>query len=366
MVVRLLLLTLLLGGAFGALYHYKMEQMSSAAAMMSRPRPPTVVSSALVEVEMWRPRLKSVGSLVAVEGTEVAGEGSGIVTAIHFDSADRVKRGALLVELDRRVDEAQLAEAEANRRLASIRLERLRDLFERKAVARSEVDEAQAGLDAAEARIRERRAQLARKSIYAPFNGQLGLRQVHPGDYLSPGEPVASIHSLTTIYLDYTVPEAELSRLAVGREVDVLVAAWPEQTFPGKVVAIAPAVDNKTRTLQIRALLDNPGGQLRPGMFAEVRTYEPELVPQLTIPRGAVSYNTYGDFVYLVMRDGDKASAKRRQLVTGRADGDRVVVVDGLDEGDEVVSTGLVKLRDGASIRIDNRMTEGSDGGGQE
>ncbi|WP_127477336.1 efflux RND transporter periplasmic adaptor subunit [Sulfurivermis fontis] len=352
-VIVLLALAVILGGIFGIkAYQFRMMQ-----AQFAQPMPPAVISATEAREEQWQPRLQAAGSLVALNGTDVTTEIGGIVSAIRFESGQAVKAGDVLLQLEATVDKAALEGARAERRLAEVQLERAKDLIKRNAISSSDYDAAKASFDAAEARMAEKAAKLAQKTIRAPFDGLLGIRGVNLGEYLSPGTRIVSLQALDPIYVDYALPERHLRELAPGQAVEVRVAAYPEQVFRGSLQAVESGVDRRTRSIALRAILDNSAGLLRPGMFADVATVLPTVDTVITVPQTAISFNTYGNFLYVIEKaEGGKLLAKRRQVETGRSHEGRIVVSKGLKAGEQVVRAGLVKLRDGMPVAIDNQV----------
>ena len=351
LIVVLILLALVLGGIFGWKY-LKMQEM---AAQQSQPQPPVPVDSVQLVAENWRPELKSVGSMRAVNGVAVSNEVAGMVSEIAFESGQRVSQGDILVKLDDSVDQAALAALEAQARLTNETFRRYSDLLPRNAISQSQYDEAQANYQAARADVAQQRAQMDKKTIRAPFDGVVGLRQVDFGEYIAVGTPIVDLNMLDPIYVDYSVPEKQLGSIQAGRSVEVRVAAYPDEVFPGEIQAIAPAIDESSRTLEVRATLANPERKLRPGMFADVRTLASEPERVLTLPRTALAFNTYGDYVFLVTEnDQEQLVAKRTQVTTGRTRGDQIEIVAGLEAGDRVVAVGQLRLRDGQPVSLVN------------
>ncbi|TDX29037.1 membrane fusion protein (multidrug efflux system) [Modicisalibacter xianhensis] len=351
LIVILILLALVLGGIFGWKY-LKMQEM---AAQQSQPQPPVPVETVQLTADNWRAELKSVGSMRAINGVAVSNEVAGVVSEIDFESGQRVSKGDILVRLDDSVDQAALAALEAQARLTNETFRRYSDLLPRNAISQSQYDEARANYQAARADVAQQRAQLDKKTIRAPFDGVVGLRQVDFGEYIAVGTPVVDLNMLDPIYVDYSVPEKQLGSVQAGRNVEVRVAAFPEEVFAGEIEAVAPAVDESSRTLDVRAKLVNPDLKLRPGMFADVRTLASEAERVLTLPRTALAFNTYGDYVFLVTpNDEDQLTAKRTQVTTGRTRGDQVEIVEGLQAGDRVVAVGQLRLRDGQPVSLAN------------
>lgn len=359
MIKRLIAVVVLLVLIFGGIFAWKYVQFQGMMAQMSKPQPPANVAAAQVQSETWRPALQAVGSLVAVQGVDVSTEVTGTVSDILFESGARVARGDVLVKLDDTVDRATLEGLKADLRLAEIQFERTRNLLSSKAVSKSNYDEAKAKQDAAKADVAEQQAIIDKKTIRAPFDGLLGIRHVDVGEYLQPGAQVVRLLMLDPIYVDYALPEARFNDVQVGQKVMLRTPAYPGREFNGAVSAIDSGITEGTRSIQVRATLDNSDGQLRPGMFAEVRTVQDAQRQVLTVPRTAISYNTYGDFVYVIAedeQDAEKLVVKRRQVQTGDVRDGRVQITEGLAAGDRVVSAGLVKLRDGQAVNIDNSV----------
>jgi len=367
MFARLLLVFLILAGLVGGLAFLKYGQVKEQIAQFSQPMPPSAVSEVRVSTQSWQPRLESIGSVRAVQGVTVNNEVAGQVEAIRFESGDKVSAGQPLVQLDTEVDKADLDGLQASLKLAQIQLDRNAKLLRDRAVSQGDYDELSAQLSQARAAVAAKQALIEKKTIRAPFDGVLGIRQVDLGQYLAEGSDIVALEALDPVFVDYRLPERNLSKLRAGQPVEVRVAAYPDAVFTGRIQAISPAVDRITRNVQVRAELKNPDGRLRPGMFAKVATLLPERDRVLTLPRRAVSFNTYGDSVFVIEQaaagsessaadkgDGQapKLTVTRRQITTGSVRGDLVEVTSGLDAGDRVVLAGHQKLRNGAEVRI--------------
>jgi membrane fusion protein (multidrug efflux system) len=361
MFLRLVLVLLFLGVVLGGIYWLKVRQQEEQAAMAGPP-PPPVVAAAEVRVEDWQPRLQAVGSLVAVQGIFVTNEVSGQVREIRFESGQRVAKGDMLVQLDDSVDRADLEGLTAQRNLAEIKLGRFAKLLKDRSASQSDYDEAKAELAIAEAAMAAKQALIAKKRITAPFDGELGIRLVNLGEYLAPGSRIVPLDALDPIYVDYALPERHLPALAVGTPVVVKVAAYPERELGGTISAINPGVEERTRTVKVRATLSNAEGLLRPGMFAEVATLLPARDRLLTVPRTAVSFAPYGDTVFLAQERDGQTLVQRRQVTTGEVQSGQIEIVEGLSAGDRVVIAGQVKLRNEQPVRIDNSVVPPPDG----
>jgi membrane fusion protein (multidrug efflux system) len=359
MATRLFAVIIILGLLFAGLFGVKYWQSRQTAGQGEMQQPPVTVAVATVEQQQWQPYLEAVGSLVANREVFVSLEVAGQVREILFESGARVTAGELLLQLDDSVDQAELKGLQAERRLAQLEFARAEKLLTDKLASQSNYDQAQARLQNADAQLDAKRALIAKKAIRAPFSGELGIRQVNIGQYLEPGAQIVSLQQLDPVYVDYALPERHLSLLAPGQAVRIRVKAFPAEQFAGRISAIDPRVDRNTRSARIRATLANPDLQLRPGMFAEVQTLLPERDNVLTVPRTAITYNPYGDAVFVVQeKDGDRI-VERRQVETGSVRDDRVEVTAGLSPGEQVVSAGQLKLRNGTRVVIDNSVRLG-------
>lgn len=318
--------------------------------------PPSVVAATEVKQELWQPSYQSVGSLVASNGINVSTEVNGIVSEIVFISGQPVEQDQVLIKLDDSVDEAALQALRAESKLAQIKFSRSRDLLKQNVTSKSEFDESQARYEAARARVQQQEAIIKRKVIRAPFAGLAGIRQVNLGQYIDAGNPIVSLQALDPVYVDYTVPERYFTIIRPGQVVKVQLDAIPEQTFSGEISAVNPGIDIGTRTLKVRATMSNAEAIMRPGMFAQVETITGEAQPVFTLPRTAISFNTYGNFVFVINRNEQGMLMVRRTAIETREVRDGRVAVKGLSADVQVVRTGLVKVRDGMPVVIDNKV----------
>jgi len=323
--------------------------------------PPESVTSTQVDAARWLPTRAAVGSLVAVRGVTVSAEVVGTVRAIGFDSGASVKRGGLLVQLDTSVEEAQLASARAEASLARLNLERTRDLHRSQAVAQADLDASEARAKQAEAAVGGLEAVIARKTIRAPFDGRVAIRQVELGQVVSPGTPIASIQSVDPMYADFWLPQQALADVKTGQEVRIRTDIFPGASWDGAIAAVNSEVDAATRNVRIRARLANPDGRLRPGMFVQVEAVSGEARPVLTIPATAVLFAPYGDSVYAIEEKKDPGGrvalvARQKFVRLGERRGDLVAVTQGLTAGEKVVSSGAFKLRNGAELVVHNEL----------
>lgn len=349
--ITIVVLTVIIATAIG-LYRQQGQQQAAGP----RGFPPAVVASTEVKQENWEPSLHSVGTLVATNGIDVTSEVSGIVSEILFESGQPVAAGQVLIKLDDSVDVAALEALRAERNLAEVQFKRASNLLKKRVTSKSEFDEAQARYEAASARVKQQEAIIKRKIIRAPFTGLGGIRKVDLGQYLEAGEAIVSLQALDPVYVDYTLPERYLQQVKPAQTVNIKLDAVPGRVFSGKVSAVDSGIDTGTRTLKVRATLANPESLMRPGMFAEVETITGEARPLLTLPRTAISFNTYGNFVFVIEENEQGMSTVKRVAVdTGEVRAGRVAVAN-LEAGTRVVRTGLVKLRDGMPVKIDNRV----------
>ncbi len=341
------------GLVFGAVFGWKYLQLQDQGP---QGRPPAVVSTVEVEPRTWTPAIRAVGSAVPTSGIMVAAEVPGRVREIFFKTGDHVEQGARILQLDDEVDQAELANLLAERRLAEVTLARIRKLIADNLASASQLDEAEARLESLQAQVEAKQAIIRKKDVRAPFTGELGIRRVSPGRYVAAGEEIVSLVSLTPIFIEYTLPERFLGRLAMEQTVEARVRAYPDRLFRGRIFAMTPDVDEATRSVRVRALFDNDDQALRPGMFAEVRVLEDTQRQVLTLPHRAVTYDPYGSSVFLV-QDGDGGLvALRRQVQTGEVRDGRIEIVQGLAAGDRVVGAGQNKLRNGQPVSIDNSV----------
>jgi membrane fusion protein (multidrug efflux system) len=364
-VIRSLVVLGLLVVVLGLLFGGRFWQIGQQIEQMSQPEPPTPVDVVASVEREWPQSLEAIGSLRAVNGVQVANEIAGVVESVEFESGQRVEVGDVLLRLDAETDEAALETRQAEARLALQQFERFRNLIEQNAVSQSEFDEARANYDAAEASVHEQQARLDKKTIRAPFSGVLGLRLVDLGQFIGVGTPIVGINMLDPIQVDFTLSEREFPRIAVGNRVEVEVAAYPSERFGGEIIALDSSVAPESRTFRVRARLDNAEFRLRPGMFANVHAYRGQTDRVVAVPRTAISYNTYGDFVFAVVDGESGRVVERRTVTTGRVRDGEVEIVDGLEPGTTVVRTGLLRLRNGQSVRVVDQSDDASGDGSE-
>ena len=367
MAKRMILMLVVVGAILTALGTVKFKQIQTAIAEGSSFQPPPeAVTTVVAASERWEATLEAIGTVTAVQGVVVSADLPGIVERIAFESGHTVRKGEVLVKLDARQEEAQLRAAQAQLELARVQLERMRGLRAKGVTSQAEYDAAAAAFTQAEARVGEIRATLDRKTIRAPFAGILGIRQVNLGQYLNAGDPVVPLQSLDPIYVDFAVPQQQVASLRAGTEVAVTADGAAGVSATGEVTAVDSIVDPATRNVQVQATFDNRAGALRPGMFVEVRMATGEGAPVVALPASAISYAPYGDSVFIVEPmqgpGGQEYRGVRQQFVTlGAGRGDQVAILAGVEPGQEVVTSGVFKLRNGAAVLVNNEIQPGND-----
>lgn len=368
MTKRMIIMLVAVGVVFGGIFGFKAYKGYMIGKFMaSRSAPAQTVSTTTAGYQEWQPKLEAVGSLRAERGADLSPEVPGIVSAIHFKQGDEVKAGMLLLELDAASDVAKLQSLKAAADLAATTYARDKAQFQVKAVSQQTLDADAANLKQAQANVAEQQALVDKKFIRAPFSGRLGIRAVDLGQYLTAGAPIVTLQSLDPIYLDFHLPQQSLASIKVGQEVTAKTDAYPGQTFTGKVEVIEPQVDVSTRNVKVRAKLDNPEHRLLPGMYATVDVIAGAPVRHITLPQTTVTYNPYGNLVYLIEKKGagldgkSQFVAKEVFVTTGETRGDQVAILKGVKEGDTVVTSGQIKLRNGSSVVINNSIQPTND-----
>lgn len=367
MLIMVVIAAIVFGGVFGMKWFGRVAMNDFIDNM---PTPPATISASAVETMRWQAHLQSVGSLRAVNGTDIASEVAGIVSDIGFTSGAMVEKGDVLVSLDAGTEAAQLQRLEAEANLAETTLERRERLFERQSISRADLDEAQSQAAVARAAASAQRALIAQKRIRAPFAGKLGIRRVSLGQFLPAGEAIVALESVDPIEVDFALPEDKLGAVRAGMPVTVRVDAYPDARFEGTIQALDARVNEATRNFDLRAELPNPDGRLQPGLFARVRVELPESSEHVVIPRTAVQYSSYGTSVYVVQEDPDKGPppedpnpqmprhtdrmVTQRFVELGEARGDYIAVTDGLKAEERIATSGLLKLRNGQPVIINN------------
>jgi membrane fusion protein (multidrug efflux system) len=376
MLKRMIVMLAVTAGAIGVLGLVKFRQIQEAMGQAaSFQPPPEAVTTVVAQQEKWPSTLSAIGTVAAVQGVTVSADLAGIVTQIAFESGAAVHEGDLLVQLDTKQEQAQMAQqqarlaaVEAARELARLNFERMQGLVNDGAITRAEYDQAVAQQKQTvaeqtqtEAQIEEIRATIARKTIRAPFAGILGLRQVNLGQYLSSGDPIVPLQSLDPTYVNFGVPQQDSGQVRVGQTVRITTESMAGVTYTGRVSAMNSIVDEATRNIQIQATLANPHGKLRPGMFVQTEILLGATREAVTLPASAISYAPYGDSVFVVENIKDPKGREylgvRQQFVkVGASRGDQIVVLSGIKPQEEIVTSGVFKLRNRAAVLVNNKV----------
>ena len=356
MVFTIIGVLLLIAAIVGVKVMLVMKQIASF-----HPPAPPVVTTITAQTQEWRNQIETVGSLRAWRGADLSTEVSGLVRSVRIRSGQNVAAGDVLVELNADAERAQLQALQATAELAKSTLARDRSQFAASAVSQATIDADEADLKSKLAQVEQQRALVEKKLIRAPFAGRTGIITVNPGQYLNTGDKIVTLQSTDSVYADFNVPQRELARVALGAEADVSVDAWPGRVFSGKVNAISSAVDTGTRNILVELTLPNPKHELVPGMFAKVALLVGTRERHITLPQSAITFNPYGATVFLAeagKNDKGEATLTARQVfvTTGQTRGDQITVLKGLKEGDVVVSSGQLKLKNGAPLTVDNKL----------
>jgi membrane fusion protein, multidrug efflux system len=360
LVIMIVIVAAILGGVFfwqGFIAKFTKKFMTAAAAT------PQTVSTIVAAEDKWQSRLQATGSLRAVRGADLSSLASGIVDEIHFDSGNDVPAGKLLLRLRPIDDYAILQQLEAAAELANQNLKRDREQFAAQAIAQANIDSDVSTLKAANAQVAAQHALIEQKFVRAPFAGRLGIRQVDLGQYLAAGTAIVTLQALDPMLVDFYLPQQAISQIKVGQPVSALVDTYPGATFSGAIEAINSKVDAASRTVQVRAALHNPDRRLLPGMYATVSIDAGAAANYITLPNAAITYNPYGDTVFVVSQSGVDANGKPRSVVqqrfvkVGATRGDQVAVLSGIKSGETVVTAGQMKLRNGTAIAVNNELT---------
>jgi membrane fusion protein (multidrug efflux system) len=360
--IGMLAVTLALVAALGFV---KFKQIQTAIAQGAAfQMPPEAVTTIVAAEEAWPSTLSAIGTVAAVRGVTIAADLPGTVEKIAFDSGQAVREGDVLALQDTRQERAQLAAADAQRDLARVNFERLQGLLNERVISRAEFDRAIAEQRQADGRVGEIHAAIDRKTIKAPFSGVLGLRHVNLGQYLSGGDPLVTLQALNPIYVNFGVPQQAAGQMRPGRTVRITVGEQPGVAMTGRVTALDSVVDEATRNVQVQATLANPNGLLRPGMFVQTEVVSGAGSTLVSLPASAVSYAPFGDSVFVVTDIKNEKGAYRgvrQQFVKlGATRGDQIAIVSGVKKGDEVVTSGTFKLRNGAAVLVNNKVRPGN------
>ena len=360
---RMVMMLVIVGLLFGGIFAFQaIKARGIKKFMAANQAPPMTVTAMKVEFQSWQPVLNAVGSLRAVRGVDVTSEIAGLVRSVHFKSGEEAKASDVLVQLNADSDLAQYHSLEAAAELARTTYERDRAQFAVQAVSQAQVDADAADLKSKQAQVAQQAAVVEKKTIRAPFAGKLGISIVNPGQYVNPGDKIVTLQSLDPIYVDFYLPQQKLSRIAIGQTVVATTDTYPGRTFRGKITAMNPKVDPDTRNVQVEAMIANRKQELLPGMYASVYVEAGGLQRYLTLPQTAVTFNPYGETVYLVEQGGKGPdgkpilTAKQTFVTVGDTRGDQVAILGGVKPGDTVITSGQLKLKSGSSVLIDNKV----------
>ncbi len=366
MAKRMILMLVVVAALVCGLGFIKFRQIQVAIAEGANfQMPPTAVTTVIAQKETWPATLTVIGTAEAIQGVTVSADLPGTIDKIHFESGQWVHEGDILVELDTRQEKAQLANNEAQRDLAAINYGRSQQLVKEGVIARQDYDNAAAQQKATEAQVGDIRAAIARKTIHAPFSGVLGIRQVSLGQYLAAGQAIVSLQSLDPIYVNFGVPQQDTPKVTPGRVLRITNSDLSGIAFSGKITALDSVINEQTRNIQVQATVANKGNKLRPGMFLQVELPLSQPREVISLPASAINYAPYGDSVYVVsdMKDPkghEYRGAKQQVVKIDGSRGDQVAVVSGLNPGDEVVSAGVFRLRNGAPLQVNNTVKPGN------
>lgn len=364
MIKRVLLTTLVAVLVLGAIFGYKYKTGKAAAQAAANRRPPPVtVTAAEVSQETWQNTLSAVGDIESSQGITVRTEIEGRIVRLEFESGAKVNAGDVLIELDASAEEAQLRALEARAQLAATTLQRQQELREKATNTQADLDAAQATAAEAAANVEGVKTILAKKRIVAPFAGRLGIRLVNTGQFLNKGDAIVSLEALDPVYVDFTLPQQDIGAVKAGLSVRSTVDAFPDRSFDGKIEAVDPRVNSETRNIRVRAVVANPEEVLRPGMFCRTEVLLPEKQSVFVLPSTAIVYSPYGDSVYVVSEQpasGPNGAsgmiAQQRFIKMGANRGDQVAIASGLKPGERVVTSGQIKLRNGAAVQVNNAV----------
>jgi membrane fusion protein, multidrug efflux system len=362
MIKRMIIMLICVLVFIGALGFTKYHQIKTAIAQNSSYKPPPeAVTTVVAAQNEWQTMLKSIGTVTAAQGVVVSADLPGIVAAINFESGKRVLTGDVLVRLDTKQEEAQLAGAVAQQKLLHLNLDRANGLRAKNLIAQADVDQVEAETEQADASVNEIQATIERKTIRAPFDGILGIRQINLGQYVTAGQAIVPLQALDPVYIDFAIPQQEMADVHVGDQLEVALEGTSGIAGKGQITAINSVVDQSTRNINIRATLPNHDGKLIPGMFVQASVLVGKSNPVIAVPASSIAYTPYGDFVYIVddlkAPNGETYKGVKQQLVRlGSARGDQVSIENGVRIGEEVVTSGVFKLRSGAAVVVNNEI----------
>ena len=366
-ILYLLLSTAILGGLGGAIafYAFDFKPKMLAEVILGAPVPPETVSAEAARTDTWQPQISGIGTLTAFQGIDITPQVGGIVTEVNFVSGEDVPKGKLLVKLDAQTEEADMRSILAELANTDMDLIRREALAAKGVVARTELDSLKTRKRVLEATLDRRRAEIAQKFIYAPWDGRVGLKDIALGSYLAPGQKIVWLQKIDPVYVDFTVPETDYGRIALGQKVTAIFNAYPGESFTGRIATTDARVSDTSRMITVRAEIANPDKKLVPGMYASVLIDAGATEQVITVPQTAVTFSLYGDNVFVVNtvkatdKDGKEIEERvieRRFVKTGPVREGRVAIESGLKPGDQVVTAGQNKIDQGSKVVIDNSI----------
>jgi membrane fusion protein (multidrug efflux system) len=357
---RMIKMLIFTGILFGGIFIYKLFGAYMFSRYMANNKAPAVtVATIKVGYSDWQSDLKFYASLRAIKGVNVTTELPGLVQTIYFTKGQDVKQGTILVQLNADAETAELASLQAKEDLAKITYDRDEAEYKIKAISKETLDSDYANLESLKAQVSQQAATVIKKTIVAPFAGRLGISTINPGQYLNAGDMIAPLQDLDQMYADFYVPQQELTKLQVGQTVNLTVDTFPGQTFSGEITTINPVLDTTTRNVEVEATFANPNKELVSGMSGNVIVTTGTPQKLLTLPQAAITFNPYGDIVYIIKQDGKNLTATQTFVSTGDVRGDQIAITKGLDEGDVVVTAGQLKLKNGSTVVINNSIQPG-------
>ena len=353
-IIVFILLSILVGGVFW-FQDFRSKILKKVFDEMKQETPS--INTIHTKKEKWIEEIKAIGTFTSVQGVTLSAEESGKVVKINFESGQAVQKGDLLAQQDITVELSKLKSIQTQLDLAEITFRRIQSLFEKEAATQAELDDANSKVKQTQAEYDSLKSTISHKTLIAPFTGRLGIRLIQVGQFLTPGTPVVSLQALDPIYIEFGIPQNELGKIKVGQSIEVNVDAFTSEIFTGNITAIEPQIDIATRNIRIQATLKNSEEKLRPGMFGSIRILLNQFIEGIVVPQTAIQYAPYGDSVFIVeeMKDqkGKSYQGVRQQIVKlGRTKGDWIFISEGLQEEQEVATSGVFKLRPSAEIMI--------------
>ncbi|WP_305813167.1 efflux RND transporter periplasmic adaptor subunit [Photobacterium leiognathi] len=348
--IVVLLLVLLLFGSVIGFNLFKEKKIAEYMANMPEPNYP--VTSITTKGENWYPAIQAIGFIEPVQGVTLTSEASGVISKIAFESGQRVKAGQELVSINSNVEESSLQSTKAKLPAVEATYKRYQDLYRKGSVSKSSLDEAKANYRALVSQIKSLEESIQRRDIVAPFDGEVGLRNVYLGQYIQPGTQIVRLEDTRTMRFRFTVPQTDISKIQIGQTVDINVDAYQDIDFKGQITAIEPAVNTQTGLVQVQADIPNSGGKLRSGMFARARVILPTISNQIIVPQTAITYTLYGDTVYVLKEVDGKLRAIQTVVTTGQNHGNKVRILSGIKAGEQIVTTGQIRLSNKSLVHV--------------